>query len=225
MELYVAETLHSAVGASADGASIDVVGYESAAFQVLAAGSPVGTVFPEGSFAESDTPLWFPLLAADSGEIVASSFTVFGQVFHLRRHGARRVRVRVGYTSGAFTVLSGKSPSPGRYSGYHSLETLHNAATASGNGTAADVRGMGGVTVHFVDEGSPSGTLQFEGTLDDTNWSAVGLLDPSGAAVTSAADSEKGKSFHLPEGHALSHLRARCEYSGGAFTVRLGKRP
>lgn len=94
--------------------------------------------------------------------------------------------------------------------------TLQSAAAADGNGTAFDVKGAARVTVQV--SGTFTATVSFQGTIDDTNWFAVGLKTAAdGNAVTSA--SAAGVWKRTPD-LALSQIRAVISsYSDGAVTV------
>lgn len=101
------------------------------------------------------------------------------------------------------------------------LETLQSAAAATGVGAAADMKGQRRLSVHVT--GTFVGTVSFEGTIDDTNWFAVGLKTAAdGAAVTSATAIG---AFKLPaDGPCLSQFRANVTaYTSGAITVRSRK--
>ena len=101
------------------------------------------------------------------------------------------------------------------------LETLQNAAVATGVGTPADIKGHGRLTVHVT--GTFVGTVTFEGTIDDSNWFAVGLKTAAdGAAVTSAT---AAGAFKLPaDGPVLSQFRANITaYTSGSITAKSRK--
>lgn len=94
--------------------------------------------------------------------------------------------------------------------------TLQDAAGADGNGTAFDVKGAARVTVQV--SGTFSATVNFEGTIDDTNWFAVGLKTAAdGSAVTTTTGAGVWK--RTPD-LALSQIRARISsYVSGSVTV------
>jgi hypothetical protein len=101
------------------------------------------------------------------------------------------------------------------------LETLQSAAAATGVGTAISMDGYDRVSLHVT--GTFVGTVTFEGTIDDTNWFAVGLkTSADGAAVTTAT---AAGAFKLPaDGPVLSQLRANVTaYTSGAITVKSRK--
>lgn len=94
--------------------------------------------------------------------------------------------------------------------------TLQSAAQADGNGTPFDVRGAARVTVQI--SGTFSATVNFEGTIDDTTWFAVGLKTAAdGNAVTTATGAGVWK--RTPD-LALSQIRTRINsYVSGSVTV------
>lgn len=108
---------------------------------------------------------------------------------------------------------------PDYYAGQ--LETLQNAAAATGVGTAIDLKGRDKFTLHVT--GTFVGTVSFEGTIDDSNFFPVGLKTAAdGAAVTSAT---AAGAFKLPiDGPMLSQFRANITaYTSGAITVKSRK--
>ena len=94
--------------------------------------------------------------------------------------------------------------------------TLQAAAEEDGNGVAFDVKGAARVTVQV--SGTFTATVSFQGTIDDTNWFAVGLKTAAdGAAVTSATAAGVWK--RTPD-LALSQMRCPISsYSDGSVTV------
>lgn len=104
---------------------------------------------------------------------------------------------------------------------YSELETLQNAAAATGNGTAIDLKGYENLVVEI--SGTFAGTVTFESTIDDTSFFVVGLKTMAdGAAVTTAT---APGAFKLPEdASALSQFRARVSaYTSGAITAKSRK--
>lgn len=104
---------------------------------------------------------------------------------------------------------------------------LQNTATATGNGTALALRPTGADQPHYgliviqLEESSWTGTLSFEGTVDDTNFFAVGghRLDTE-ALVTSIASSTDHPCIRF-DVSGLSQFRARMSaYTTGAVSVR-----
>lgn len=103
------------------------------------------------------------------------------------------------------------------------LETLQNAAAATGNGTAIDVKGYHSVVLDVT--GAFTATVTFEGTIDDANWVAIGVKPVADtAAVTTATAAGM---FKLPiDIDALSQIRARISaYTSGNVTVKSRKHP
>lgn len=106
------------------------------------------------------------------------------------------------------------------------LETLQNAAAATGNGTPIDMRGFDYLVVDVT--GTFVGTVTFEGSIDSTtgsdgNYFAVGLKTAAdGAAVTTAT---AAGAFKLPpDMGGLAYFRARVSaYTSGAITVKSRK--
>lgn len=94
--------------------------------------------------------------------------------------------------------------------------TLQAAATTNVDGTLLDVKGAARLTVAVTITGTI--TVNFEGTIDDTNWFVVGLKTAAdGAAVTTTAASGVWK--RTPD-LALSQFRARTSgVAGGTATV------
>lgn len=104
------------------------------------------------------------------------------------------------------------------------LETLQTAQAGNANGTAIDMKGFGRLTID-VTVSTFTGTVNFEGTIDDSNWFVVGLkTNADGAAVTTAT---AAGAFKLPaDGPALSQFRARTSgVTVGNVTVKSRKTP
>jgi hypothetical protein len=101
------------------------------------------------------------------------------------------------------------------------LETLQNAAVATGNGTAIEMEGFNRLTVEIT--GTFVGTVTFEGTIDDSSWFAVGLKTAADAAAVTAPTAPGA--WKLPaDGPALSGFRARVSaYTSGSITVKARK--
>ena len=96
--------------------------------------------------------------------------------------------------------------------------TFQSAVAATADGTAMDVGGLAAVGISV--EGITSATITFEGTLDDTNYYAVQVMNQNNGAVatTTAADG-----LFLAPVAGMSKFRARIStYVGGTITV-LGK--
>ena len=95
---------------------------------------------------------------------------------------------------------------------------MQDAATATGNGAVLPVKERGGA-VHFVNIGTPSGTVTFEGALDaaEAAFVAVPLEQADGTLATTTTAPGY---FRLPRNHGLAVLRARIStYASGAFTI------
>lgn len=103
------------------------------------------------------------------------------------------------------------------------LETLQNAAAATGNGTAIDVKGQRSLVLDVT--GTFVATVTFEGTIDDSNWVAIGLKTAADAAAVTSATAVG--MFKLPQDlDALSQVRARVSaWTSGAVTVKSRKHP
>lgn len=102
------------------------------------------------------------------------------------------------------------------------IETLQSAQDGNNDGTAISMIGYGRFTIQVTVSGF-TGTVNFEGTIDDTNWFAV-TVDPigGGSAVTTATGA--GVFRNTAAGVALSQLRARTSsVSGGTVTVKARK--
>lgn len=95
------------------------------------------------------------------------------------------------------------------------LVTLQNAAAANGDGTEGAVAGHGTVAVQV--SGTFSATVNFEGTVDGTNWLAVQGVNAGTGAVVSAATAPG--LFLIPVA-GLDKFRARVSgYTSGSVTV------
>jgi len=96
------------------------------------------------------------------------------------------------------------------------LTTLQDAAEATADGTALNMKGYRTLTVQV--SGTFTGTVTFEGTIDDTNWFAVGM--PAAATGTAASTATAAGAFYLPDEFSLSQFRARVSaYTDGDITV------
>lgn len=98
------------------------------------------------------------------------------------------------------------------------LVTLQNAAGATGNGTVINT--MSGYAWMTVDvSGTFTATLTFEGTIDGTNWFAVGLQPWAGGALATTATA--AGQFKLPTDLLLDKFRARVSaWTSGAVTAK-----
>lgn len=95
------------------------------------------------------------------------------------------------------------------------LTTLQNAAAANGNGTALTTEGFGGAAIQIT--GTFSATVNFEGTLNGTDYvavEAVNLNDGSKATSTAVAG------LYLITAPVLSVRTPVSGYVSGAVTVK-----
>jgi hypothetical protein len=97
---------------------------------------------------------------------------------------------------------------------------LHLATAATSDGAAFSVANYPNVAVHFVNTGSPNGTVNFEGTINDTDWVAVPVEENDGDVVTSTTATGY---FRLPRNHGLSQFRTRVTRTSGTFTLLLAR--
>jgi hypothetical protein len=92
---------------------------------------------------------------------------------------------------------------------------LQSAATGTGNGTAVDVTGVSRVGVQIT--GITTATVTFEGTVDGTNWVAVGLPAAATGTIASAPTAD-GVWFGTVAGLRLFRARISA-YTSGTITV------
>lgn len=168
----------------------------------------------------------------------SDGFGVFAQMINtnalMRAYdGTNLVRLRADAAKNLLvslaTLISGEDTTNNRLLTDHKpastdsvLETLQTAATATGAGTAVNVKGYRGVTVQVA--GTFVGTVTFEGTLDDSAWFAVGLRTVTDATTPSTATAPGA--WTLPRDITLSQLRARVSaYTSGSITVTSRKHP
>lgn len=91
---------------------------------------------------------------------------------------------------------------------------LQSAAQANGNGTSAECMGFGAACFQLT--GTFSATVNFEGTLDNSNWVALPVIDTNGARQTTATATGI---FWGPIA-GMASIRARVSsYSSGSVTV------
>lgn len=91
---------------------------------------------------------------------------------------------------------------------------LQNAATATGNGTALDVDGFGTAVLQVT--GTFVGTITFEGTVDDSTWVTISVLNMNGAQQQTATGAG---AYFVPTG-GMRRIRARISaYTSGSVTV------
>lgn len=96
--------------------------------------------------------------------------------------------------------------------------TLQSAATATGNGTAANVAGASRLTVDL--NGITTATVTWEGSLDGTNYRGVSMAKQDGTlAATATVDGV----YYLPAAFpALRLFRARISaYTSGTINAIL----
>lgn len=103
---------------------------------------------------------------------------------------------------------------------YH-LVIMHSAAVATGNGTAVECVGVGDgarTTLTVQIQGITIATVTFEGTVDGTNWVAMGfttLANNSTVATTATADG-----LYRATVLGLLSVRARISaWTSGTITV------
>jgi len=93
--------------------------------------------------------------------------------------------------------------------------TFQSAATATGNGSAMNVAGLGLVGVQLT--GTFSATVTFEGTIDGSNW--VSLLARLVTDGTTSATATAAGIYQVPAA-GLAQVRARVSaYTSGSVTV------
>lgn len=98
------------------------------------------------------------------------------------------------------------------------VQTLQNAAAATGNGTAALVAGCNNVVLQIV--GTFSATVTFEATLDGSNWVAVACADLNSTTRARATTATAPGLFMLDAVAGLQQFRARVSaYASGSVTV------
>lgn len=101
------------------------------------------------------------------------------------------------------------------------VQTLQSAATATGNGTALDVRTASAISAQIT--GTFVGTVTWEGTVDGTNWIA---LQATNANDDSRATTATAPGIYSIVLHGCVQFRARISaYTSGSITVkgRLGQ--
>jgi hypothetical protein len=90
-------------------------------------------------------------------------------------------------------------------SAYSVTAKLQDAVSTAINGTAFDVSDAGSVTFQVIGTFTNI-TVNWEGTLDDTNWAAIQMIKSDG---TYAATATAVGVYRLPPDFALSQVRAR----------------
>jgi|GEM_PF-6619834 len=95
--------------------------------------------------------------------------------------------------------------------------TFQNAAAATQDGNEMYCGGQPSVVIQMKGAGF-TGTITFEGTVDETNWVSLQAVNVATGAV--AATTTADGVFVVPTGGALSKIRARVSaYTGGTVTV------
>ena len=103
---------------------------------------------------------------------------------------------------------------------FEGLDTLQNAAVATGDGTAINMKGWHELVIHVT--GITTATVTFEGTVNDSTWFSVGMAAVATGTVATSATADGA--FYLPRGLHLSKFRARISaYTSGTITV-VGRR-
>lgn len=97
------------------------------------------------------------------------------------------------------------------------IETLQNAAVATGNGTPISLKGWSEMGLQVT--GITTATVTFEGTVDGTNYVSVGLAAVATGTVATSATADG--MFYLPRGLHLNMFRARISaWTSGTITVK-----
>lgn len=97
-----------------------------------------------------------------------------------------------------------------------------DAVATTGASAAIDVFNADSVCAHFVNTGSPSGTVTWEGSVDGTNWEAAPMEKPDGSVATTTTATGM---FRLPKNHGLKQFRPNVtSRASGNFTVIVGRR-
>jgi hypothetical protein len=103
----------------------------------------------------------------------------------------------------------------------YKVVTVHDAVETEADGGPFDVR-ESGLSLHFIDDGTPDGTITFEGGIheNDDIFVAVPMEKSDGTLATSTTVPGL---FRLPENHGLAIFRARITaYNSGAFSAVAG---
>lgn len=96
--------------------------------------------------------------------------------------------------------------------------TMQNAVSASGNGTSLNVQGM--ATALLLISGTYTGTVYFEGSIDDSTWNPIFACKLGDGTI---AGSTTGTGlFRLPVA-GLKSLRARVSWSSGTSVTVAGR--
>ena len=102
-------------------------------------------------------------------------------------------------------------------------QILHTASAGTGDGEILNVSRVEALNVHFVNTGSPVGTLTFKGCVDSSRvWFDVAMEKVDGTLATSTTTPGY---FRLPLNHGLYEFKAEIgPYTSGSFAVRSGRR-
>lgn len=93
--------------------------------------------------------------------------------------------------------------------------TLQNAVSTNGNGTVVPTGGLPGVGLQIV--GTFSATVNFEATIDGSNWVAIPAINLATLALSTTATA--AGLFYVPLA-GVDQLRARVSgYASGSLTV------
>ncbi len=109
------------------------------------------------------------------------------------------------------------------------LETLHNAATTTGVGTAINVRGYKSVTLHCYGTINATTTMTVQGTID--NWANSFTI--ACYAVDQTTSTNRGTTFsapfavHVPMEGAIQQIRVNISAIGASssITIKSSKSP
>ena len=98
---------------------------------------------------------------------------------------------------------------------YEKRETLQAAAEANGNGTPINLSGIAALAVQIT--GTFSATINFEATIDGTNWIAAKAIDLNTGSPINTTTATGIFMFNVP---GLRLFRARISsYSSGSVTI------
>lgn len=91
--------------------------------------------------------------------------------------------------------------------GPNEVHSFHTSATATGNGTAMDVRGLGAVTIQIVLDAGSTFTAKPQGTVDGTNYHDLPLRNKKTGAVTHTAGTVAAAGIYEVDVAGLQYLR------------------
>ena len=96
------------------------------------------------------------------------------------------------------------------------LNTLQDAAAATGDGTPLETNNYGGAGISLT--GTFTGTVTWEGTVDGTNWFAVPATNRTSGTAANTATATGIFFAALP---GITKFRARISaYTSGNITVK-----